>query len=326
VVKRAEKIAQAGERCARIVRNFLALARQHPPERRRVSLNQIVEQALELLAYPLRVDGVQVVRELDPELPPLQADPHQLHQVLVNLISNAHHAMRETPSPRQLTVRTRGDHESGRVCLDVADSGPGIAPEVVSRIFEPFFTTKPAGQGTGLGLSLCQGIIESHHGTIRVDTTVAPGTMFRVELPLGTPDVRGETPGPVATAGARGKTILVVDDETEVAGVLADLLTLDGNRVETATNGLVALEKMATAAFDLVMSDVKMPELDGLGLYRELARRDAGWRQRFILLTGDTLNLETAAFLEGERMPSLSKPFLLEEVRRVVGIVTGAGA
>jgi signal transduction histidine kinase len=195
VVARAEQIAQAAERCTRIVRNFLALARQHPPERQGVWLNRVIREALELLAYPLGVDGVEVRLALADDLPLLWADPHQLHQVVVNLISNAHQAMRETAPPRRLTVTTRFDPSGARVSLEVADTGPGIPPEAQARIFEPFFTTKPLGVGTGLGLSLCQGIIEGHGGTIRLASTAGPGAVFRIELPVETAPVTAPEAG-----------------------------------------------------------------------------------------------------------------------------------
>jgi C4-dicarboxylate-specific signal transduction histidine kinase len=158
-VAQAEKIAQAAERCARIVRNFLTLARQHPPERQQVCLNQVIREALELLDYPLHVDTMELRLVLADDLPLLWADPHQLHQVVVNLVTNAHQAMRGTAPPRRLTVTTSFDPSGARVALEVADTGPGIPTEIQARIFEPFFTTKPVGVGTGLGLSFCQGII-----------------------------------------------------------------------------------------------------------------------------------------------------------------------
>jgi signal transduction histidine kinase len=117
-------------------------------------------------------------------LPLLWADPHQLHQVVVNLVSNAHQAMCEISPPRRLMVTTRFDPPSARISLEVADTGPGIPPEIQARIFEPFFTTKPVGVGTGLGLSPCQGIIEGHGGTIGLTSTAGRGTVFRIELPM----------------------------------------------------------------------------------------------------------------------------------------------
>jgi PAS domain S-box-containing protein len=225
-MERAEKIVQAAERRVRIVNNFLALVRQRPPKRHPVQLNQVVREAMELLAYSLRVDRVEVTFELAEGLPVLWADAHQLHQVVVNLVANAHQAMREVAGPRCLTLRTGRDAESRRVWLEVQDTGPGIAAELRGRIFEPFFTTKPPGAGTGLGLSLCQGIVEGHGGWIGVvEPGAARGTVFCVELPVEEP--RGETVAEVAGAPVlvRGARILVVDDEPGIAGALRTLAT-----------------------------------------------------------------------------------------------------
>jgi PAS domain S-box-containing protein len=319
LAERAKGISQAAERCARIVRNFLALARQRSPERQQVHLNQIVQEAVELLTYPLRVDAVEVYMHLADELPSLWADPDQLYQVVVNLVSNAHQAMREAPPPRRLTLTTRYDRTQLHVSLEVADTGPGILPEVAPRIFEPFFTTKPPGSGTGLGLSLCKGIIEGHRGSIRVENQPGHGAVFRIELPVGTlPATALASQTPEAPLPLQGKAILVVDDEPAVASVLAEILALDGHQVETAANGAVALDKLRDRTYDLILSDLRMPELDGPGLYQELARRHPGLQQRIIFLTGDALSLQVQTFLEQTQEPSLSKPFSLSEVQRVV--------
>ncbi|MBI2202804.1 MAG: response regulator [Candidatus Rokubacteria bacterium] len=314
-----DKLAQAATRCARIVRNFLALARHRVLERQPASLNKIVHEALELLAYPLRIDDVEVTLDLAQDLPTLWADPHQLHQVAVNLVTNAHHAMRETPPPRRLSFTSRYDPEKRRVSLEVADTGPGIPAHVRARIFEPFFTTKPPGQGTGLGLSLCQGLVEGHGGSIRAESQPGQGAVFVVELPVQAPPMTAPDAGAgEATAPIGGKTILVVDDEPEVASVLADMLSGDGHQVETAENGAVALDKLRRRPYDLVLCDLRMPELDGPGLYRALQQRDPQLSRRVIFLTGDVLSSHITEFLEGTAAFSLSKPFDFDEVRQVV--------
>jgi len=316
---RAEKIVRAAERCARIVNNFLALARQRPIERQSVVLSQVVQEALDLLAYPLRVDSVSVTLDLAADLPRLWADPHQLHQVIVNLVTNAHQAMHQTPPPRRLTVVTRPDPGGVHVLLEVRDSGPGIPPEIQARIFEPFFTTKPAGQGTGLGLSMCHGIVGAHGGQISVESEPGRGTAFRVLLPAETPaDARGEPGARTAVPVETGKTILVVDDEAEVAAVLADMLAADDHRVDTVADGRAALAKLAERAYDLILCDLRMPELDGPGLYREVEQRRPELCRRFIFLTGDTLSTEAQEFLETSGAASLAKPFPFDEVREVV--------
>ena len=319
LAERAAKIGDAAERCTRIVNNFLGLARRRPPERKEVDLNRVIQEAVELLAYELRVENVEVTLDLAEDLPSLWADPHQLHQVVVNLVTNAQHAMRHTSPPRRITLTSRFNPADRRVSLEAADTGPGIPPQIRSRIFEAFFTTKPAGQGTGLGLSLCQGIIEGHGGTIRVESPPGRGAVFQMELPVMTGLVR-EPEAHTAEAGPaiQGKTILVVDDDPEVARVLADLLALDGHRVDTAAHGAVALEQIQKQAYDVILSDHRMPVLDGPGFYRELERDHPEYLRRIVLITGDALNPETEAFSERAGLPTVAKPFVLGDVRRAI--------
>ncbi|MDP3768625.1 MAG: ATP-binding protein, partial [Dehalococcoidia bacterium] len=325
IVERADKISDAAKRCTRIVRNFLALARQRPPERDATALNQIVREAAELLAYQLRMDNVEVLFELADSLPILWADPHQLHQVVVNLVGNAHHALRNGSRPRRITIRTGYDVVAHRVALTIADNGPGIPPEIVDRIFEPFFTTKPPGEGTGLGLSLCRGIIASHGGTMRVEPAPGKGASFIIELPLGArPDARPEAQAAQSELAVEGKTILVVDDEAEIADLLSDILTREGHHVDKAPNGAIALEKLRTAQYDLVLSDIKMPEMDGPALYRALEQRYPGLTKRFIFISGDVLSGETAKFIESSGLPALNKPFVAPDVRAIIQRVLGA--
>jgi CheY-like chemotaxis protein len=206
------------------------------------------------------------------------------------------------------------------VRLEVADIGPGIPPAVQARIFEPFFTTKPPGMGTGLGLPLCQGIVEGHGGTIGVRSASGQGTTFWVELPVGVipalPSAHSgqdEAPPPVPS-----HAILLVDDEPGIIKALTRLLCRDGHTVDTAANGQLALRRLQERAYDLILCDLRMPELDGPGLYRALEQHAPQLCRRFIFLTGDTLSPEVAAFLAQSGVPRLTKPFTAVEVRRTI--------
>ena len=316
----AEEIGQAAERCARIVRNLLALARQRPLSKELVSLNQIVREAVELLSYALRADNIEVIWNFAEDLPLVSADPHQLQQVLVNLVTNAHQAMLETSPPRRLTVTTAFDPRVERVVLEVTDTGPGIPPEILPRIFEPFFTTKLAKDGTGLGLSLCQGIIRVHDGTIGAENVSGRGARFRVELPVHVEVSPEHETRVAATSSGRKKRILVVDDEPGITKMLKTLLTADGHQVETAANGVLALEKLRDRTYDLILSDIKMPELDGPGFYREVTRHHPGIKHRIVFITGDALGPQTRAFLEETGVRYLNKPVVVEEIRRLCTI------
>ena len=317
VADRAVKMIHAAERCARIVRNFLTLARQRPPERTRVDLNQVVRDALELVAYPIRVDNIELGLELSERLPRLTADGHQLHQVVINLLTNAQQALREAPTPRRITVTTRAEANERSVVLQVADNGPGISQETQAKLFEPFFTTKPPGEGTGLGLAICQGIVNTHHGTLQVASAPGQGATFRMELPVeemeATPDAE-----PEPESAASSKSILVVDDEPEIAALLGEMLTSDGHRVEAVEDGLMALARLATGRYDLIISDLRMPKLDGPGLHAEVARRHPQLLRRMVFVTGDTLGPESAEFLRRTEVATFGKPFALADVRRVI--------
>jgi CheY-like chemotaxis protein len=312
-------IGQAAERCVNIVHNFLALARRTPPQRTLIDLNAIIAEAMTLLAYTLQVDNVDVDQVLAANLPHLWADRHQLHQVLINLITNAHQALRDMPPPRRLALTTRYDPTLSQVILEVADSGPGIPTEIQERIFEPFFTTKPPDVGTGLGLPFCKGIVEGHGGSISVDSQVGQGAAFRIKLPVeASPGPAPATPVPEALLPVEGKAILIIDDEAGIAAALASLLRRNGHHVDTASNGRLALEKLQGRAYDLILCDIRMPELDGPGLYRVLENHLPHLSRRVIFLTGDTLSPEIREFLEKAGGLRLDKPFRAAEVRRVV--------
>jgi two-component system NtrC family sensor kinase len=319
---RATKIQAAADRCVRIVRNFLALARHHNPERSPASLAQIVQEALELLAYEMRTDGVAVEVDVARDIPPLWADPHQLHQVLVNLMTNAHYAMRHHADPRRLRLTGRYDAGARRVRLEIADTGPGMSPDVQAKIFDAFFTTKPVGEGTGLGLSLCRGIVEDHGGTITVDSAIGRGTVFVIELPVVERPAAPVTPAAVApTQRAQQSRILVVDDEDAVSEVVAEALGQDGHQVDIAANGAEALASLSRTAYDLIVSDTKMPVLDGEALYAEVVKRFPRLGRRTIFLTGDVLSREKRKFLEETGRPFLTKPFDLDDLRQMVARV-----
>jgi CheY-like chemotaxis protein len=320
------EITQAARRCERLVRQFLTLARQHAPELAAVKLNTLLTDTLELLAPAFRVDMIAVELLLAPDLPCLRADPHQLQQVLVNLLTNAQQALREVAAHRRLTLITHYDPGRTQITLEVADNGPGMHPQVQARIFEPFFTTKPPGVGTGLGLPLCLGIIEGHGGTMQVRSVPGHGTTFQIVFPvaeaLETPPT---TPALYELAPVRGQTILLVEDEPGIATALTRVLRRDGHTVDTAANGRQALARLQGRVYDLILSDLRMPELDGPGLYRTLEQEYPALCQRFVFLTGDTLSPETLDFFAQTGVPRLIKPFDIAAVRRAIRQLLGAG-
>jgi two-component system NtrC family sensor kinase len=323
---RAEKIRTAAERCARIVKTFLAMARQRQPERCAVQLNALVEGALELLGYGLRTADIEIDLDLAADLPETWADENLLGQVVTNLIVNAQQAMEGTESPRRLRLGTWFDADESALRIQVADSGPGIPADIRPRIFEPFFTTKPVGSGTGIGLSVCHGIVVSHDGSIEVTEGSDGGAAFVVTLPYQPPLVEAAPePARERPAGAR-HSILVVDDEPDIAEILAELLGADGHRVDVAASGREAMERVRDRDYDLILSDLRMPDLDGQSLYRRLERERPQLLERVVFITGDTLGLGIGDFVEASGRPCIEKPFTPEDVRAAIDEVLAASA
>ena len=173
-------VAEEASRAARIVQNLLLFARQYKPERRPCSLVDQARRVLDLKAYQLKQDDIRVVTEFA-QSPYVLGDENQLQQVLLNLLQNAHYVMARHPGPRVLTVTTWSN--GAAVCLEMRDTGPGIAAEIMPRIFDPFFTTKPPGEGSGLGLSVSYGIVTELGGTLRAENRPEGGAAFILELP-----------------------------------------------------------------------------------------------------------------------------------------------
>jgi CheY-like chemotaxis protein len=313
---RVEKIHAAAERCARIVRTFLAMARARPPQREPVDLGEVVQGALELAGYGLRSADIEVVLDLPTNLAPVHGDGDQIHQVAVNLVVNAQQALLGRAAPRRLTVRAWA--EEAEAVLEIADNGPGMAPDVAARAFEPFFTTKPQGVGTGVGLSVCHGIIAAHGGRIELDTARGEGARFRVYLPWS--QEVGAAPAKEMAQPSGGGRVLVVDDEPEIAALLRERLTADGLTVTTASSGRRALATLESGAVDAVVSDLRMPDMDGAALAMEIRRRWPDLAGRILLITGDALGADPEGRLGARSLPIFEKPLdlaaLSTEIRR----------
>ncbi|HKY33978.1 MAG TPA: ATP-binding protein [Candidatus Polarisedimenticolia bacterium] len=315
-----EKINREAERCKKIVQNLQTFARKHKPQKDYVGINGILESTLELRSYQLKVDNIQVEVDLDPDLPKTMADFHQLQQVFLNIIINAHQAMASCGKPGTLTLRSR--RQEDEILVEIADNGPGIAAENLGRIFDPFFTTKEVGQGTGLGLSICYGIVQEHRGRIAVRNGPDGGAVFSVALPISDPDstdAQLEQPAPSELdVSAPGRNILVVDDELAIIDILYQVLRMDGHRVDTALNGTVALRKIQKERYDLIISDLKMPGMGGKELYEKVRSMDHDLARRIIFSTGDVVSTDTREFLETSGNSYLQKPFEIDAIRRIV--------
>ncbi len=305
------------ERARRIVKNLLFFARQAEPERTRVDLNEIVERTVALRGYELKIENIAIRCELAPDLPATLADPHQLQQVVLNLLINAEQAILESRGRGRIQLRTQKSADS-RLSLEISDDGPGIPPEIASRIFDPFFTTKPPGVGTGLGLSIVYGIVEQHGGDVVFDNVPGGGAKFTVEFPqLPVPAECVSAPAVlnIHSYGISAGRILVVEDEPTVAQLIADILREEGHHVEAVLDSQEGLTRLARGHYDLIVCDLRMPRLDGPAFYDALVRTGSPARDHILFVTGDTLGPHTLEFLKSRQLPFLAKPFLVEELK-----------
>jgi PAS domain S-box-containing protein len=342
-----DEVARASERAANLTRQLLAFSRQQVLDPRVLDLNAVIAEVEKMLRRVIGAD-VELVFTPGRDLGAIRADAGQLEQVLMNLVVNARDAMPaggritiETanldlaPSGRDTAESVGAGRAAGRltapgmfpgrcVALVVSDTGCGMDAETASRIFEPFFTTKEAGRGTGLGLSTVHGIVTQSEGQISVSSEPGRGTSFQIVFPRAAGDCEAEGPATSLRVPDRGnETILVVDDDSALLGLVNEILRTHGYTVIAATDGAAALEIIETEGrtIDAIVTDMVMPKLSG----RELAERALALRPDLpILFTSGYVGEDTEALgaLLGPRVVFLQKPFdpdaLLGKLREVL--------
>jgi signal transduction histidine kinase/CheY-like chemotaxis protein len=316
-----DKISQAAQRCQKIVKNLLSFARADKPNRRLLGINGIIEKTLDLKKYQLHVNNIQVVKNLDPDLPCTTLDFHQIQQVFLNLINNAQHAIAGAGmNPGRIEVTT--SHDGDTIQVRMSDNGHGMSPKTLERIFEPFFSTKRDGEGTGLGLSVSYGIVKEHGGTILASSREEEGTTFVLEFPIMAEKDAGaateQAPSAHVPQAAQPGRILVVDDEPIILDLMIDILAELGHKIDTAENGMEASRKIKNGCYDLVITDVRMPQMDGIELYREIVASRPDLEQKVVFITGDLINTRTVEFLAEIGAPTVPKPLEIGKVTELV--------
>ncbi|MEK7381801.1 MAG: ATP-binding protein, partial [Elusimicrobiota bacterium] len=308
-------------RCRKVVDNLLFFVRQSRNERGRVDLNQAADSALELLQYRLaKTDDVNVTKEACEGALLIAGDFQQIVQILVNLINNACDAMAEVvryPEGKRLNIQTGTD--GARAFIRVSDNGPGVSPEAAARLFQAFFTTKEAGRGTGLGLSICRQIAREHGGDVLLENRPGQGCAFVLDLPSGSSAEFAqldEIEEPVQYPSVPGKRVLVIDDEADIAEVIARLLREDGDEVEVVHGGPEALKLLETQVFDLVISDMEMELVKGPDIFKWLAAGGGSSSAKVLFVTGDILNPKVLDFLYKSKAAYLAKPFDIDDLRQ----------
>jgi PAS domain S-box-containing protein len=323
---RAEKVRAAAERCGRIVKSFLSMVRLHPSTQVETDLNQVVRAALELTAYGARSNGILIDSDFADGHLLAMADADHVTQVAANFLINSQHALAGVQRERTIKVRTYRA-ANGNPGFSVEDNGPGIPEQIRSRIFESYFTTKPVGVGTGIGLSISKSIVERHDGRVWFEEVKPQGARFVVELP-------GIAAAAAAVADGRPKSsglrhALIVDDEPDVAASLSDVLELMGIKSRIASSWEAATEILDGGQLpDIVFSDLRMPCMSGIEIYRQLLSDQSSLVRRFVLVTGDLVGAkaEIEALPAGQRPQILEKPFSTLDVRGVLAAVAEAAS
>jgi PAS domain S-box-containing protein len=315
------RIADGSQRMAEIVKRLLMFARQAKPFKTSVNINEIIQNTLKLREYVLKTNNIEVITRLDPELPWVSADPGQMQQVFLNLIVNGEQAMRKAHGRGTLRITT--ERRENNIHIVVQDDGPGISRENLRRLFEPFFTTKDPGEGTGLGLSLSRSIILEHNGTINVESELRHGATFVIELPItDNSPIETETVNPVIQSKPlvkKNARILVIDDEPSIRELLEKSLSRAGHSVDVITDAASTMEIIdANTTYDVIISDVRMPGMNGLELYTNIVRKMPAMANRIIFITGDVMGADIKAFISSNNIPYLTKPFRLNSLEEMI--------
>ena len=269
-------LSSSGDRAKNLVRQILTFSRKDEGERLPMRLQAVAEEALRLLraTIPAMID---IQTDFSPDCPPVMADSNQMHQVLINLCTNAWHAMPERGGRIRVTLAparlSPGESPGHYACLTVTDNGAGMDAHTQERIFDPFFTTKKTGEGTGLGLAVVHGIVQSHAGFIKVRSAPGQGTSFELYFPaIAAPALPPSTPAAAQLPRGAGEHVLLLDDDTASGKALGQLVAWLGYRVTLHQAPLIALEafRASPADFALVISDLAMPDLTGIQVARQI--------------------------------------------------------
>jgi len=318
LVKPVEEAREACGRVRGIVQDLKLLSRADEETLRPVELTQVIDSAVRMAWNELR-HRARLVRDYG-DLPLVHGSEARLAQVFLNLLINATHAVPEgNASGNEVRVSAQA-LPSGKVVVEVRDTGCGIPEATLGRIFDPFFTTKPPGVGSGLGLSICQRLVSGMDGQIEVESQVGCGSMFRVTLarargPLE--HVAAEQVTQPARAVPRGRLLIIDDDEA--VGAALKLVLSDEHEVRIDTSARCALERLGGGErYDIILCDLMMPELSGMDFHRELTTVDAELAQQVIFLTGGAFTLGAREFLDRVPNPRLSKPFNWHELRALI--------
>ena len=318
--KRLSVVINSANSAKSIVESLLKFSRNKPPEKIIFDMREIMTRTVNLYSPIIKKRGLRIIHEESPEPLFVKADMNCLEQVLVNFINNAIDAIED----REGSIWLRSGLVDDYVHVAIEDTGPGIPDDIVTKVFDPFFTTKSKDKGTGLGLSICYGIISDHKGEISLENT-KNGALASIQIPAIMNGVEEDilcegTEEPVQRIvfeDHKRSTIMVVEDEEDLLDLMVDTLS-PYYEVMTFNDGRKAYDHLDEHPWELIISDLRMPVMDGMELYHEVIKKQPGLKKRFMFITGDTYDFEVREFLENTGVVFLRKPFRIKELRDVV--------
>lgn len=316
-------INDGARRTAGIVQKLLTFARRNKTTKEYVDINAILKSTIDIRAYEMKTNSIEVISRLEPDLPKTMVNTGQLQQVFLNIVINAEQAIAIAHIHGKLICKT--ELVNSKIRVSITDNGIGITKENLNKLFDPFFTTKGDHGGTGLGLSISYGIIKEHKGKIKVKSTAGKGATFIIELPIVSQTIEPDKPlseAPVRKQGGApisGKRIIVIDDEPNICRVLYRLLSSNGYEVETVSNAQQGIDKLKAAnSYDLILLDLKMPGINGIEFYETMEKIDPLLPSKVICITGDIISTQNKEFLEKAKLPCVTKPFSIDELMMTV--------
>ncbi|MGM0491865.1 MAG: PAS domain S-box protein [Armatimonadota bacterium] len=321
-LKAVTTIAEEAARCRDVAQNLLNFARQSESRLTEFDFNALTRGVCDLRAYDLRSADIELITDLQEDLPPMVGEYGQIQQLIYNLVENACRALQVSGGGR-LEISTWAAEDYAY--LRVADSGPGISETVIDRIFEPFVTTKPRGEGTGLGLSICRRIVEAHGGEIEGHNRPGGGACFVTMLPAsGAIPAGAKEDEPVEDSSERPiqpdgpLRMLVIDDEEALCALVQEYLHKHGHDVAVAHTGEEGLARATEEHFDAIICDMRLPGISGEDVCMTLLEHDPEMADRIVVATGDILSPQTQSFFDRTGLPHIQKPFKLDQLQTTI--------
>ena len=309
-----EVIGDASKRTADIVRNLLKFSRKYKAGKENIFIKEVIESTIALQEYHMKADNIEVIKDYTDKFSSVLADTGQLQQVFMNIIVNAIHAIKQTKGEKIFSIKTQV--EKGDVIITFENTGHPIPEDKIRKVFDPFFTTKAVGEGTGLGLFVSYGIIRDNGGKIWVENIGDSGVRFTITLPVTVK--KDEKIKEVSSEyNVKGISVLHIEDEDKIREWLNNFLSEKGLSISSASNGKEAIKILEENEFDVILSDIKMPEMTGIELGEWLQENRPEYFGRYVLATG-AIEPEVEDYCEKYKWNSIMKPFMTGELLHTI--------